>query len=144
MSMLIASTHAVISPRWRVIAGSSLSITGLGHLATEIAAPRTPERDAILAAMGGWTLSLPGAERSVADLFWGFSLMMGVLLIGFGALIATTRPTRSSSLITLATTLVATAAAWRYFFVVPGVLTSLSALAATLACWGDRQRPRLG
>jgi len=140
-----AHAQPALAGRWHTIAGCALLLTGLGHLATEIGAPQTPERDAILATMGGWHLSLPGAKRSVADLFWGFSLMMGVLLIACGALISVARPTRASSLIVLATALVASVAAWRYFFVVPGVLTSIAALAAAKAFWDEhRTVPRPG
>jgi len=95
----------------------------------------------MLAAMRGWHVSLPGAERSVAELFFGFSSMMGVLLVGCGALIITARPTRSSSLVAVALTLVVAAAAWRYFFAVPGVLTTLAAGATLMAWWSERASP---
>jgi hypothetical protein len=88
--------------------------------------------------MRSWQVALPGAARNVEELFSGFSLMMGILLIGCGALIATARPTRSSSVIVVALTLVASVAAWRYFFAVPGILTTLAAAAAAKAWWDER------
>ena len=142
MSMLTEFAHSNPALRWSRVAGGSLVLTGLGHLATEVFGPETSERSALLAAMQRWPVALPGVERSVADLFTGFSLMMGVLLIGCGALIATARPTRGSSVVMVALTLVASAGAWRYFFVVPGVLTSCAAAAAITACWRERVHGR--
>ena len=136
--MLTEHAHQGWRLPWRVIAGFSLLFTGLGHLATELFAPDTPERTAMLATMHGWRVALPGVERTVQDLFSGFSLMMGLLLVGCGALIATARPTRWSGAVVVALTLVATVMAWRYFFVVPGVLTSIDAGAALLVFLSER------
>jgi uncharacterized membrane protein YphA (DoxX/SURF4 family) len=139
MSMLTEHAHQDPAVLWRRLAGGSLLLTGLGHLATEAFAPGTPERTAMLTTMRGWQVALPGAARSVEELFSGFSLMMGLLLIGCGALVATARPTRGGSVVLVALTLTATVAAWRYFFPVPGVLTSIAAAAALKAWWSGRR-----
>jgi len=123
--------------RWRQLAAASLGLTGLGHLATELLAPATPERTAMLGVMRGWQVSLPGIERSVAELFFGFSVMMGVLLVGCAALMAAAPPSRSGRLVMVGLTLVATVVAWRYFFPVPGVLTSVAAFAALMSWRGE-------
>jgi hypothetical protein len=120
---------------WSRIAGGSLALTGIGHLATELLAPKTPEQRAIMAALRELRVSLPGAERSVAELLLGFSLIMGVLLIGGGVLIATASATRLGRVAAVASTLGACVLCWRYLFVVPGVLTTIAALAAFIALW---------
>jgi hypothetical protein len=132
MSMLTEYAHPNDS-RWGRIAGGTLALTGVGHLATEAFAPETPERAAIMTALRGLHVSLPGAERSIAELLLGFSLTMGVLLIGGGVLVALARPTRWSKLAVVALTLALSLLAWRYLFAVPGVLTTLAAAAALMA-----------
>ena len=121
------------------LVGVSLLLTGVGHLATEVFAPNGPERVAMLAVMRSWHVSLPGTERDVAELMFGFSLLMGLLLVRAGAVIATAHPTRWSRRIVVALTLGISAAAWRYFFAVPGVLTSIAAAAAIKAWWDGRK-----
>jgi hypothetical protein len=123
---------------WHRVAGWSLALTGVGHLAMEAFAPSSRERDTMMATMRGWQLSLPGAERNVEELFWGFSVLMGLLLVGSGALISTLRATRTANLIVAAMTLGTTVVAWRYLFAVPGVLTSIAAVAALLALLSER------
>jgi hypothetical protein len=134
LGMLIqeAPSHQL---QWSRIAGGSLALTGVGHLATELFAPQTSETRALMAALHELHVSLPGAQRSIAELLLGFSLIMGVLLIGSGALIMTARPTRFSRLTAVALTLGASVLAWRYLFVVPGVLTTIAAAAASMAFW---------
>lgn len=105
-------------------------MTGVGHLLIELLAPVSPERASRMATMRGWRLELPGAERSVEELFLGFSLLMGLLLVGAGALLATMRPTRAGQLVAAGLTALVAGVAWCYLFAVPGVLTSIAAVAA--------------
>jgi uncharacterized membrane protein YphA (DoxX/SURF4 family) len=141
--MLTEHAHPNRSGLWRQVAGWSLLITGIGHLAGEVLAPETPEHRAMMATMRGWYVPLPGAVRNVEELFLGLSLMMGMLLFACGVLVATARPTRWSNIATVAMTLAASVMAWRYFFPLPGVLTAIAAAAAILAWWSDRTDPSL-
>jgi hypothetical protein len=127
-------------PMWRRIAGAALALTGIGHLGTELFAPSTPERIAMMTTLRALRVELPGANRSVEDLLLGFSFVMGVLLIGCGALVATARPTRWSMVTAALLTLGTSVLAWRYLFVVPGVLTSIAAAAALKAAAGVSRR----
>jgi hypothetical protein len=119
--------------RFRRFAGGCLVLTGVGHLLTELVAPSSSERAQIEDALRQLRVSLPGAERTVWELFFGFSLVMGVLLVGLGVTLFSLRPSLASSIAaTLTTTLVA-ALAWKYLFLVPGALTTLAAIGSAFA-----------
>jgi hypothetical protein len=48
--------------------------------------PNTPERVEIVQAMEKFSISMPGTESNLYLFHEGFSVMMGVLLIGYGLL----------------------------------------------------------
>jgi hypothetical protein len=137
MSMLIERAQQNHPASWRRLAAGTLILTGVAHLAAGAFAPASPEQTARLEVLRSWRVSLPGAERNFGELFLGFSVMMGVLLIGSGALIGAARPTRSSRVVMVTLTLMATAIAWRYFFAVPGALTAVAAFAALMDWIGE-------
>ncbi|KRE94037.1 hypothetical protein ASG76_11565 [Nocardioides sp. Soil774] len=72
------------------IAGGLLVLTGTGHTAlvviqslTEAPAREVPTRE----LMAGTSVVLGGVERSYWDLFQGFSILMALMIVGFGALL---------------------------------------------------------
>jgi hypothetical protein len=110
----------------RRIGASCLALTGVGHLATQFLSPLTPERAAMIETMQGLKVALPGAARDLWDLYLGFSVSMGVLLVGCGVLLFT-RQRRADDVVAFTLALVLAVGAWRWLFAVPGVLMSVAA-----------------
>ncbi len=72
------------------IAGWALVVLGCGHLATVAADGGRPVDAATaeaMASLGRATVAMPGPAHTLADLFWGYSLLMGLMVIAFGAAI---------------------------------------------------------
>lgn len=111
----------------RRLGASCLALTGVGHLVTQAFSPSTPERDAMIRVMQGLRVEMPGAVRSLWDFYLGFSVSMGVLLIGCGVLLFSPRPGRRDGVVALAVSVALAVGAWRWLFAVPGVLTSVAA-----------------
>lgn len=63
----------------------SLILVGAGHLLTDLLTPMAPGQQEIVRRMKEVAVALPGSQRSLWDYHHGFSLMMGLLLIGYGA-----------------------------------------------------------
>jgi hypothetical protein len=111
----------------RRLGASCLALTGLGHLATQAFSPNTPEREAMIRVMQGMKIEMPGAVRSLWDFYLGFSVSMGVLLIGCGVLLFSPRQGRGNDVVAFALALALAAGAWHWLFAVPAVLTSAAA-----------------
>lgn len=130
-------THRILS----TFGAAAFMIVGAGHLLTHALAPSTPERQAIVQAMKGYAVRLPGRAGTLFEYHEGFSLTMGVLLIAFGALSlivlrqSAARPAELRGTLLLQTVVAGICAALsaRYFFAVPLFLTTLAALAFGLA-----------
>lgn len=60
-------------------------VVGLGHLLSHWLAPSTPEQQAMWASMRQFAVVLPGREGNLYQYHTGFSLMMGLLLVAYGA-----------------------------------------------------------
>lgn len=77
------------------IAGWSLVVLGCGHLVT-VALDGSRRVDAAtseaMAAMGRATVSLGGPSHSLAELFLGYSLLMGLMVISLGVAVVVAAP----------------------------------------------------
>jgi hypothetical protein len=115
----------------------ALVALGVGHLVTSQLTPASPARDAVISAMEAFAIVMPGRAGNLYQYYSGFSLMMGVLLIAYGALALVAlrgkavdsradRPVLATNALVSA---VAVAMSIQFFFAVPIVLTAV-ALAA--------------
>jgi len=105
----------------------SFILVGTGHLVTSMLIPSTPERDKMVEEMKNFSISLSGSESNLYLFHEGFSLMMGVLLIGFGALNlsfleATTTPRTRVVLVAVMVSFISLFISINYFFIVPVLL----------------------
>ena len=109
--------------------GSSLFVLlGAGHTLTEVAMGSQPPREEIspaIEAMKRSEVPMPGGGVSLFMLMRGFSLMMGLLLIGFG-LLNLLLPAKTIAIVALdaAVSAIGLALSIRYLFVVPIVSTA--------------------
>lgn len=62
----------------------SFILLGIGHVVTSMIIPDTPERSKIIQEMQNFSISMAGTESNLYLFHEGFSLMMGLLLIGYG------------------------------------------------------------
>ncbi|KGM09642.1 LIC_13387 family protein [Cellulomonas bogoriensis] len=72
------------------VAGWALVVAGTGHLALTLTSLLGPVPDGERAArsvMGATVVTLGGVDRDLWQLFVGFSVTMGVLLVGVGGLV---------------------------------------------------------
>ncbi len=102
----------------------SFMLVGTGHIVTSMLIPSTPERDEIIEEMRRFSISLSGSESNLYLFHEGFSLMMGVLFIAFGALNlsfleASIIPRKRIVLVSLIVSLISLAVSIKYFFIVP-------------------------
>ncbi len=105
----------------------SFILVGIGHLVTSRLIPNTPERDKMVEEMKNFSISLSGSESNLYLFHEGFSLMMGVLLIGFGALNlsfleASTTPRKRVVLVAVMVSFISLLISINYFFIVPVLL----------------------
>jgi hypothetical protein len=63
----------------------SLILVGAGHLLTDLLAPADASQEEGVRRMKEVIVALPGSHRTLWDYHHGFSLTMGLLLIGYGA-----------------------------------------------------------
>ncbi len=102
----------------------SFILVGIGHIVTSMSVPSTPERDKIIEEMKNFSISMSGSESNLYLFHEGFSLMMGVLLMGYGLLAlsltkASFIPEKQVVFINVIISLVALAISVKYFFIVP-------------------------
>ena len=105
----------------------SFILVGIGHIVTSRLIPSTPERDKMVEEMKNFSISLSGSESNLYLFHEGFSLMMGVLLIGFGALNlsfleASATPRKRVVLVAVIVSLISLVISINYFFIVPVLL----------------------
>jgi len=112
-------------------------LLGIGHLATYFLLPTTPEQEHMMHNMKNFVINMPGPDSNLLLFHEGFSLMMGMLLIGYGAinvfLIAEQNfyvpQSKHIPTLNLFVSLAAVVLSVVYFFIVPVVLTTISLLA---------------
>jgi hypothetical protein len=120
------------------IASWSLVLVSIGHTITYLTAPVTEGQKELILKMKEFSTIMLGSEISVFSFHEGFSLMMGLLLFGFGGinlfLIKVYKETSSS--ITLFNILISTLSlllSIKYFFIVPIVFTGVAALGFSIS-----------
>ncbi len=110
-------------------------VTGALHTLFELA-PKSARGEELSQLLATFTLELPGSQVSAYSLFFGISLLMGVMLIGFGVvnllvLRSTPKnqlPSLSFQTVNVLFSLLAFLLAWNYLFILPLALTGLSFL----------------
>jgi hypothetical protein len=120
---------------------AALVLVGAGHLATSLLVPKTAAQQAMVAAMKGFAIEMPGTLTDLYQFHQGFSIMMGVLLISYGAVTmlfvkaasieaALRTPVLGFNILVSLTALLLSVS---FFFVVPIALTGLAFACYTLA-----------
>ncbi len=119
----------------------SYVLLGIGHIATHLFLPKTPEQEQMILRMKDFAIDMPGPDSTLFLFHEGFSLMMGVLLISYG--IANILFLSSDSLdsltnkhiatLNIIVSLVAMILSAVYFFIVPIAFTTASVIAFGLA-----------
>lgn len=121
----------------------SFLLLGVGHLATQLQLMRSPgPRPAVFEAMESFQAPVLGPPVDLLSLYYGFSLMMGILLVAVGwlGLFFLKReadfPLRGRSLLVFysALSLITLVLSLRFFFIVP-VAFSLVCLVSFVAAW---------
>ena len=125
---------------FHMIGSWSLVFLGIGHLVTHLFLPKTPEQEKMIQVMKDFVISMPGPDSTLLLFYEGFSLMMGLLLIGYGTanvLFAADNfdSVRSKHILMLnvLVSLLAVVLSVVYFFIVPIVFTAISLTAFVLA-----------
>jgi len=116
----------------------SYILVGLGHLATSLTTPVTPERAKIIQEMQNFSISMAGTESNLYLFHEGFSLMMGFLLMGYGLMNLSfikviKTPPKSLIFINLVMSLIALAISINYFFIVPVVFLGIASFSFLMA-----------
>ncbi|WBX75863.1 hypothetical protein PG911_14585 [Tenacibaculum ovolyticum] len=122
------------------IASWSLILVGIGHTITYLTNPKTELQNNFILKMKAFPVDILGSKSNLFFFHHGFSLMMGVLLFGYGLLNlfllknnkATTTPTNIiilNSIICLTALLLSI----KYFFIVPIVFTSVAFFGYTVS-----------
>jgi len=114
------------------IASWTLLIGGIGHTAAALTTPKTAELIELSVKMEEFTAHVLGMEINMYDFHQGFSLMMGLLLVGYGALNVLIlknnkqNPLPSNIIIlNIIITLISALLSLNYFFIIPILLTSI-------------------
>ena len=114
------------------IASWALLIGGMIHTIADLFSPSTPQKEEILNQMKAFNGQVLGTTFDLASFFQGFSLMMGLLLIGYGAInVLLLKNNQGSALPTnililnIIITFVTVLISIKYFFIIPVILTSI-------------------
>ena len=122
------------------IASWTLLLGGIIHTTADLLAPKTAQQKEFLLQMEKFTGQLFGTEFNLFSFHQGFSLMMGLLLFGYGALnLLILRNTPQTLLpydillFNVIVSLVAVTLSIQFFFLIPVVLTGVPFLGFTIA-----------
>lgn len=114
------------------IASWSLLIIGFGHTITYLTAPNTPEQNQLITTIKALNFDMLGVDANIFSFYEGFSLMMGLLLIGYGLInILTLKNNKQSCLPTnmlilnIIISFFSVVISLKYFFLIPVVFTSI-------------------
>lgn len=120
------------------IASWTLVLGGILHTLSDLLSPSTPERKEIILQMNQLTGEILGTSFSMFDFFQGFSLMMGLLLFGYGAINILILQNLQKEVVPInivalnvLITFICVVLSYKYFFVLPIVLTSIAFLGYT-------------
>ena len=123
-----------------MIGSWSFVFLGIGHLGTQLFLPKTPEQEKMIQVMKDFVISMPGPDSTLFLFHEGFSLMMGLLLIGYGAANVLSFETghfdslrnKYISMLNVLVSFAAVVISVIYFFIVPIVFTAISLTAFVL------------
>lgn len=121
------------------IASWSFLLVGVGHTITDLTTPKTPEQIAFIFKMKSFTIQILGTETNIFSFHQGYSLMMGLLLFGYGLLnlmMANNNALHISQgilILNITVSLIAVILSLKYFFVVPVAFTSVALLGFTIS-----------
>ena len=68
------------------IASWSLILVGIGHTITDLTSPKSETQIDFIQKMKEFPIEIMGTETNIFSFHQGFSLMMGLLLFGYGLL----------------------------------------------------------
>jgi hypothetical protein len=118
----------------------SFVVVGIGHVATQILSPKTPQQVEFIQKMEDFSVNLMGTETNLFSMYLGFSLMMGLMLFAFGWLNLLMLKNNQGHaiptgilLFNMFTSLVSMVLSIVYLFIVPIVLTGLGFMGFTLS-----------
>ena len=121
-----------ISLKSFLIASWALLIGGIFHSLSDLLSPATDERIEVMNQMKVLTSEVLGSEFNMLSFFQGFSLMMGLLTFGYGALnVLIIKSFRDNgvphSILVFNTiiTLMCVILSIKYFFIIPIILTAI-------------------
>ena len=122
------------------IASWSLVFVGIGHTITDLTSPKTPSQNDFIIKMKEFPIEVLGSNATIFSFHQGFSLMMGLLLFGYGLLnILILRNNKALSIPTNIVTfniiicLTCLALSIKYFFIVPILFTGIAFLGFTIS-----------
>ncbi|PHR30309.1 MAG: hypothetical protein COA38_10760 [Fluviicola sp.] len=114
------------------IASWTLIVGGLIHTVSDLATPKTAEMNVLALQMREFTAEIMGSEINMLSFHQGFSLMMGLLLFGYGALnVLILKNNQQAQLpsnilgLNIIISLIGVALSINYFFIVPILLTGI-------------------
>jgi hypothetical protein len=117
------------------IASWSLILVGIGHTITDLTSPKSETQIDFIQKMKEFPIEIMGTETNIFSFHQGFSLMMGLLLFGYGLLnILILRNNQASSIptniqiINILICIISFVLSIKYFFIVPIVFTGISLL----------------
>ena len=117
------------------IASWSLILVGIGHTITDLTSPKSETQIDFIQKMKEFPIEIMGTETNIFSFHQGFSLMMGLLLFGYGLLnILILRNNQESSIPTniiifnIIICVISFVLSIKYFFIVPIVFTGIALL----------------
>ena len=117
------------------IASWSLILVGIGHTITDLTSTKSETQIDFIQKMKEFPIEIMGSETNIFSFHQGFSLMMGLLLFGYGLLnILILRNNQASSIPTniiifnIIICVISFVLSIKYFFIVPIVFTGISLL----------------
>ena len=122
------------------IASWSLILVGIGHTITDLTSPKSETQIDFIQKMKEFPIEIMGTETNIFSFHQGFSLMMGLLLFGYGLLnILILRNNQASYIptniliINILICIISFVLSIKYFFIVPIVFTGISLLGFTIS-----------
>lgn len=115
------------------IASWSLIFVGLGHTIIDLTSPKTTLQNDFILKMKAFPIEIAGSQTNIFSFHQGFSLMMGLLLFGYGLLNVLIFKNNQTSgipnnilILNVIVCLISLILSIQYFFIVPIVFTALA------------------
>ena len=122
------------------IASWSLIFVGVGHTITDLTSPKTALQNDFIIKMKEFPIEVLGSETNIFSFHQGFSLMMGLLLFGYGLLnVLILRSNRAIPIppniiiLNIIVCLISLLLSIKYFFIVPILFTGIAFLGFTIS-----------